>query len=193
MFLKTRSGLVAPDIQAEMFNMVYPTGWGYSPPNGFTILSMVMHPLSRGSLKLHSSDPFDKPLLDPQVFAESRDLETFIDSIEPLRAIAAQPAMRKYVKGEAQPGPEFTSREQLREFARATTGTAYHPAGTAKMGVDSMAVVDPELRVYGTQSLRVADLSVTPTLATGNTAGRAMMIGERAADFILGRHAEHTE
>lgn len=190
-FLKTRPGLVTPDIQAEMFNMVYPTtSGGYSPPNGFTVGSMVMHPLSRGSVKLRSSNPFDKPLLDPQVFAEPRDLETFIDSIEPLRTIAAQPAMRKFVKGVVQPGPESTSREQLRQFARAATGTAYHPAGTAKIGVDSMAVVDPELRVYGTQGLRVADLSVTPSLATGNTNGPAMMIGERAADFILGRRAE---
>lgn len=190
MFLKTRSGLVSPDIQVEMYNVPVPTPGETVPEHGFSLFSMVMHPLSRGSLKLRSSNPFDKPLLDPQYFAEDRDLETAVDSIEPLRAIASQPAMRKYVKAEALPGPARTTREQLRAYARATSGTTYHPVGTAKMGVDSLAVVDPELRVYGVEGLRVADVSVVPALATGNTGGPAMMIGERAADFILGRRAE---
>ena len=187
LFLKSRPGLVAPDLQAAMLNAVGPVAWRGAPKQGFTVASMVMHPLSRGRVTLRSTNPFDLPLLDPQFFAEPYDLEVLVDSVEPLRAIAAQAALRKFVKRQAQPGPELKTREELRRFARATTDSAHHPAGTAKMGVDSLAVVDPELRVYGVQGLRVADLSVTPALATGNTNGPAMMIGERAADFILGR------
>jgi choline dehydrogenase len=157
------------------------------PENGFAIVTMLMHPLSRGSVKLRSKDPFELPLADPNFYAEPADLEVLLDGLEQVRDIARQPALQSLVKGEARPGPDLTSRQQLREYARATTTSTYHPSGTAKMGIDSQSVVDPELRVHGVEGLRVADNSIMPTLVTGNTVGPAMMIGERAADLILGR------
>jgi choline dehydrogenase len=186
-FLRTRPDQPTPDVQAELVNVVYPTAAAgrVLPDHGFTIFTMLMHPLSRGTVTLRSTNPFDLPLANPNFYMEPADLENLIDSIEQVRHIGAQPALTSVVKGEARPGQDLTSREQLRQYARATTTSSYHPSGTAKMGVDNLAVVDPELRVHGVEGLRVADLSVIPTLTTGNTNAPAMMIGERAADFIL--------
>jgi choline dehydrogenase len=95
-----------------------------------------------------------------------------------------------YVKSEYRPGPAATTDEDLLEFARATGGTIFHPSGTCRMGSDSLAVVDPALRVHGLKGLRVVDCSVMPTLTSGNTNVPVIMIAEKAADLILADAAQ---
>jgi choline dehydrogenase-like flavoprotein len=84
-----------------------------------------------------------------------------------------------------EPGPSVQTDEQIKEWVRLNAETVYHPVGTCKMGVDDMAVVDPQLRVRGVEGLRVVDASVMPTLIGGNTNAPTTMIAEKAADMIL--------
>ena len=91
------------------------------------------------------------------------------------------------ITAEFQPGSEVASDEQLLEYARQRGGTVYHPTSTCKMGTDTMAVVDPELRVHGLEGLRVADASIMPTVVSGNTNAATIMIGERVADMARQR------
>jgi len=102
------------------------------------------------------------------------------------RRIAAQPALSDWIQREVRPGPEVQSDEELAEYARKTAYTAYHPAGTCRMGdpADPRTVVDPELRVRGVGGLRVADASVFPTLPGCNPNITCMMVGEKCADLV---------
>jgi len=94
-------------------------------------------------------------------------------------------SLKEFNGGEIAPGTQVTSKEELAEYVRNVSSTVWHPVGTCKMGIDEMAVVDPELRVYGIEKLRVADASIMPTITTGNTNAASIMIGEKAADMIL--------
>jgi choline dehydrogenase len=95
--------------------------------------------------------------------------------------------MRRFIESEFQPGSAVETDEQLLDYARRRGGTVYHPTSTCKMGVDAMAVVDPDLRVHGLGGLRVADASIMPTVVSGNTNAATIMIGERAADMVRQR------
>jgi choline dehydrogenase len=99
-------------------------------------------------------------------------------------AIAAQPALGQFTESEYLPGQAVQSDAELLDFARRRGGTVFHPTSTCKMGIDAMAVVDPELRVRGVTGLRVADASVMPTVVSGNTNAATIMIGERCADLV---------
>ena len=96
----------------------------------------------------------------------------------------AQPPLGQFVASEYLPGEAVRSDGELLEFARRRGGTVYHPTSTCKMGIDAMAVVDPELRVRGVTGLRVADASVMPTVVSGNTNAATIMIGEKCADLV---------
>ncbi len=104
-----------------------------------------------------------------------------------LRRIMATPAMQRFIASEFQPGPAIETDEQLLDYARRRGGTVYHPTSTCKMGVDAMAVVDPELRVHGLVGLRVADASIMPTVVSGNTNAATIMIGEKVSDMVRQR------
>ncbi|MCQ4122329.1 GMC family oxidoreductase [Rhodococcus tibetensis] len=184
-FAKSRPGIAVPDLQPLLMNFVYPFIAGDLPEHGFTAVSQILHPLSRGEVRLRSAHPDAAPLIDSRVFSEPADLEAMIDNMDLLREVASQPAITKWIKEEARPGKDATTRAEMREYVRTTTVSGHHQVGTAKMGVDSMSVVDPQLRVHGIEGLRVADASVMPTIITGNTNAPAIMIGERAADFII--------
>ena len=99
----------------------------------------------------------------------------------------ATPQMQRFITSELQPGPATETDEQLLEYARQRGGTVYHPTSTCKMGVDAMAVVDPELRVQGLAGLRVADASIMPTVVSGNTNAATIMIGEKLSDMVRQR------
>ncbi len=99
----------------------------------------------------------------------------------------ATPQLQRFIESEFQPGPATESDEQLLDYARRRGGTVYHPTSTCKMGVDAMAVVDPQLRVHGLDALRVADASIMPSVVSGNTNAATIMIGERAADMMRQR------
>ncbi|RJQ75400.1 choline dehydrogenase [Pseudonocardiaceae bacterium YIM PH 21723] len=188
-FAATRAGLIAPDLQPIFMSFVYPLPDRPLPEHGFSAVAQLLHPFSRGEVKLRSADPAAPLYLDPKVFSDPRDVETLVDNLEMLRDVATQPALKEWTKGEAVPGPALSSREQLRDHARATVVSGHHQIGTARMGLDALSVVDPELRVHGVSGLRVVDASVMPTLPSGNTNGPTIMIAEKAADLILGQVA----
>jgi choline dehydrogenase len=107
-----------------------------------------------------------------------------VEGLSWMRRIFEQEPLRSIVLKEDIPGPDVSTQEQLREFARSMTRTMCHPVGTCRMGADGSAVVDAQLRVHGIGGLRVIDSSVMPDIVSGNTAAATYMIGERGADLI---------
>jgi choline dehydrogenase-like flavoprotein len=151
----------------------------------FTLMTCFLRPQSRGSVKLASGDPLQRPLIDANYLATPRDMDALLRGLKLAREVLQQPALAPHRLRELEPGAAVQSDEQIREFIRSRAETVYHPVGTCKMGRDSMAVVDPRLRVHGLDGLRVVDASVMPTLIGGNTNAPTTMIAERAADLIL--------
>jgi choline dehydrogenase len=193
-FTTTRDGLPAPDMQFH----VAPTGFydnGFREPVArmFTAATTLVDVASRGHLRLRSADPRWKPELDPAYFSEPADLDAMVAGLRQLLDIARQEPLARYLDGAYLPdiGPDPTD-EQLREHAEAHTQTLYHPVGTCAMGTGETAVVDPDLRVVGTENLRVVDASVMPRITRGNTNAPTIMIGEKAADLIRGRQPAAT-
>jgi choline dehydrogenase len=153
------------------------------PENSYAIAPSVVRPASRGTVRLRSADPADEPLIDMNYMACDADIRAMLAGVEMGREMGQTDAFRDYRKRELCPGKR--SRREMIEFIRIATSTYFHPAGTCKMGVDAESVVDPELRVYGVNGLRVADASIMPSVTTGNTNAPTVMIGEKAAEMIL--------
>jgi choline dehydrogenase-like flavoprotein len=160
--------------------------------HGCTLNSCHLRPRSRGTVKLASADPAAAPLIDPNYLAEEYDRRMSIQGFRMAREIMAQPAFQRYVRAERLPGPEVQSEQELLAYARKHGKTDYHPVGTCKMGVDEMAVVDPELRVRGIDGLRICDSSIMPQLVSSNTNSPTIMIGEKASDLVRGNRAPET-
>jgi choline oxidase len=156
----------------------------------FSLGPDVTHPRSEGFVRLRSTDPADAPVIDPRYFTdpEGYDEQMMLAGIKLARRIASQPALQEWIASEEQPGPAVTADEELMEYARTTAYTAFHPAGTCRMGAadDVKAVVDPDLRVRGVGRLRVADASVFPSMIGVNINITSMMIGEKCADLVRG-------
>jgi choline dehydrogenase len=188
LFARTRPELASADIKCSMspFSAERPQD-GLHPWSGFTTIVYQLRPESRGKIELRSASPADPPAVYPNYLATPTDQQTIVDGLKLLRRIMAEPHMRRFIESEFQPGPATESDEQLLDYARRRGSTVFHPTSTCKMGVDAMAVVDPELRVHGTDGLRVADASVMPTVVSGNTNAATIMIGERAADMVRQR------
>jgi choline dehydrogenase-like flavoprotein len=174
-----------PDPNIQFF--LVPVGAGVPYSHGCSMNFYELRPRSRGSVRLRSADPLEHPLIDPNYFAETRDLDRTVAGIEVCRSIMGQPAMAPLIRREYLPGPHLSRPEELARYAREIVGTGYHLAGSCRMGVDQEAVVTPELRVRGIAGLRICDSSVMPTLISGNTNAPAIMIAEKAADLIAGR------
>ena len=186
LFWRSRPGLAVPDTQPIHFMVPMYEPWMSGPENGFTLMGGMIRPASRGTIRLSGPSPEDPLLIDPNILACERDLESLVASVGLVRRIGASDALAEWGVAEQYPGPEVTSDEAVRDYVRRTAITYHHQAGTCKMGTDAQAVVDPELRVRGLDGLRVADASVMPTVTTGNTNAPSIMIGERAADFLGG-------
>lgn len=156
--------------------------------HGYMGLVQLLRPRSAGSVRLASNRPEDKPVIDPNFFADPYDMKTLIAGFREARRIFAQPALAPLTGEEIEPGAQHRSDAEIDAALRKIVNTAYHPTGTCKMGPDSdpMAVVDGRLRVRGVSGLRVVDASVMPEIISGNTSAPTMMIAERAARFILG-------
>ncbi|MGO4253979.1 GMC family oxidoreductase [Paenarthrobacter sp. TAF1] len=176
----------APDLQPLFLHLPYPTDGGAAPEHGYTIAPGIVRPRSRGTLRLASADPAAAPLVDPNILADEYDVEALVDAIILCREIGRQEAFAPFRKDEFTPGPGVQTRDQVRGFARQVAGTYHHQVGTCKMGVDDLSVVDPQLRVRGIEGLRVADASIIPFVPSGNTNAPSIMIGEKAAELILG-------
>lgn len=185
LFTKTRPHLAAspPDLQIN-FSAGIPE---LSPPELVTIGSVsifvpvLIQPQSRGFVQLRSANPEDAPIINPNYLHMSTDLQAYVRGIEMCREIANTKAFADFNDGEILPGINA----DLEEYIRNNADTIWHPVGTCKMGRDALSVVDPELRVYGVEGLRVADASIMPTIPSGNTNAACVMIGEKAADMII--------
>jgi choline dehydrogenase len=144
---------------------------------------------SRGTVRLKSADPAVPPSIRFNYMAEEQDWIDFRRCIRLTREIFGQAAFRPYAGDEIQPGAAVQTDAELDDFVRRDVESAFHPCGTARLGRadDPLAVVDPECRVIGVEALRVADSSIFPRITNGNLNAPSMMVGEKAADHILGR------
>ena len=160
--------------------------FGTPPPDAFTIAPALVQPTSRGSVRLASDNFQDAALIDGNYLGTDHDSVAIVRAIEAAREIGNQHAFDSLRESELIPGPK-ASAEEIRELARLGSASFGHAIGTCKMGVDKLAVVDPELRVHGILGLRVADASVMPRIITGpGTNASTHMIAGRAAKLILG-------
>lgn len=177
-----------PDLQIHVAPATVVRGGQTQIPGfGFTVNSTFMRPRSKGSIRLRSSNPEDEPLVDPNYLDDPHDRKMAIKSVRIIREVLAQAAMSSLIREERLPGPSAQTDEEIMAYVRQYGCCDYHPVGTCKMGVDDLAVVDPELRVRGLKNLRVIDSSIMPVLTSGNTNAPSMMIGEKGADLILGK------
>ncbi|WP_107312932.1 GMC family oxidoreductase [Burkholderia metallica] len=185
-FLKTRADLERPDVQ--MHFVVAPVndhGRKLQFGHGISCHVCLLRPKSRGTVKLRSANPVDAPLIDPAFLAHADDLDVLVDGYKLTRRLMAAPAMSAFVTEDTF-ASRSTSDDDIRALLRERTDTVYHPVGTCRMGNDALAVVDAQLRVRGTEGLRVVDASIMPTLVGANTNAPTIMIGEKASDMIRG-------
>ncbi|WOQ70061.1 choline dehydrogenase [Microbacterium limosum] len=193
-FVRSDPALAQPDIQLHMLPVIVKWKDGARTAekvtgHGFTILACAIRPRSRGEVRVTSADPSVPPIVDPNYMADEEDWKTSVAGLRIIRDILSQPAFAPYVKSETMPGSDVTTDADLRAYITEWGKTDYHPVGSCRMGVDDLAVVDPELRVRGLKNLRVIDSSIMPDIISGNTQAPAMMIGEKGAALILGTKA----
>jgi choline dehydrogenase len=161
--------------------------FGNPPPDAFTIAPALVQPTSTGSVRLASARFQDEAVIDGNYLGTDRDLAAVVRAIEVARELGSKHAFDSLRESELIPGSEASAQE-IQELARLASASFGHAVGTCKMGVDKLAVVDPELRVHGILGLRVADASVMPRIITGpGTNASTHMIAGRAANLILGR------
>jgi choline dehydrogenase-like flavoprotein len=186
-FLKSDPSLARPDLQMH-FLVGICDNHNRRPHlrRGLSLHACVLRPKSRGRVTLASSDMRDAPLIDPAFLNAQEDVDTLLRGARVIRRILAAPSLAKF-GGEELHTRGVDSDEALTALIRARADTIYHPVGTCRMGGDAASVVDPSLRVRGVEGLRVVDASIMPTLIGGNTNAPSMMIGEKAADLMLGR------
>lgn len=144
-----------------------------------------LRPTSRGHVLIKSPDFNDHPEILCNYLQTQEDKSVAADAIRLTRKIMAQAAMQPYNPEEYLPGTSLQSQEDLEEAAGNIGTTIFHPVGTCKMGVDTQAVVDPQLRVHGLESIRVIDASIMPNITSGNTNSPTIMIAEKGARMIM--------
>ncbi|MFC3172684.1 GMC family oxidoreductase [Novosphingobium bradum] len=189
-FVKTDPALPHADMQ---FNLISVTTTNFAKTGvvalekepGVTFLGYYTRPKSQGEIRIQSANPDDAPYINANHLETEGDRQKAVAVVRWMRQLASQPALRNWIVGETEPGPSVTSDEEVLNHAMELGGTCFHICGTARMGADEAAVVDTRLKVKGVEGLRVADTSVMPTIVSGNTNGPAMMVGLRAASFIL--------
>ncbi len=185
LFVRTRTDMDAapPDMQIN-FTPAVPKPLApilNIPVPAFIFLAILVQPKSQGHVQLRSADPLAAPIVNPNYLQADADLQAFVQAVKIARDLAGTKAFEPFTAQELVPG---VSANSLEPFIRSQSSTLWHPAGTCKIGRDALSVVDPALRVYGVEGLRVADASVMPTVTSGNTAAPTFMIGAKAADMI---------
>jgi choline dehydrogenase len=149
-----------------------------------TVSVCNLRPDSRGHVRIASADPSAHPDIAPNYLSTESDREVAAASITAARRLMQTQRMRAFRPEELKPGVAIQEPAELARAAGDIATTIFHPVGTAKMGTDAMAVVDPKLRVHGLEGLRVVDASIMPTIVSGNTHAPAVMIAEKAAELI---------
>jgi choline dehydrogenase-like flavoprotein len=182
-YFTTRSGLPAPDVEFHFAAAPF-FDEGLSPPpdNGYAFGPVIINPASRGKVGLRTPMPESKPTVRCNFLTAEEDRASMLAGVRIALEIASQPALEA-IEREPLSVPESDSEKDIWDWVHRASQTVYHPTSTCAMG----AVVDPELRVYGTEGLRVVDASVMPTITRANTNAATIMIAEKAADLILDR------
>ena len=189
-FIRSRIGVSYPDIQFHFLPMaVRYDGQTAAEGHGYQAHVGPMRSASRGTVQLAGPDPAAKPVIRFNYMSEPEDWTDFRQAIRLTREIFAQDAFGPFRGKEIQPGEDAVSDAAIDDFVREHAESAYHPCGTCRMGAadDPFAVVDPECRVIGVKGLRVADSSIFPRITNGNLNAPSIMVGEKAADHILGK------
>lgn len=187
---KSHPSLQSPDLKIQLAlisgkdRLARTKEAGIDPFSGFSIGTFKIRPESRGSSHLNDPDPLKLPSIKINYLTHPGDIETYKRAVKIMRKIAAAPSLQPFIKRETRPGAAVQRDEELIDYIRETGQTAWHGIGTCRMGVDENAVVDPRLRVKGVSNLRVADISIMPSLVSPNTNAPAILIGEKAAVMI---------
>jgi choline dehydrogenase len=196
LFVRSSPGAETPDLQFHVLAGMIGLAEDPRPRPNFLMCPVLCQPKSRGTVSLASADPSSAPLIDPQFLAKDDDVNVLLHGLDLMEDLALAGALGKLIDPTAVPFavPDplkpteylpLPSRAARAAFVRATAVTVWHPVGTCKMGTDEReAVVDPKLRVYGVQGLRVADASIMPRITSGNTNAACFMIGEACAAAI---------
>jgi choline dehydrogenase len=184
-YVRSREGLSTPDIGISLIPFLIADGFRLAKRSGMTVITHPLRPESLGSIHIADADPARPPLIRFNFLSAELDKEVTLAGMRIVRDIMNAEAMAGIRGEELAPGPHVQTDEELLHWVMQNAETTYHPVGTCKMGSDPMAVVDDQLRVRGTQNLRVADASIMPTLTSGNTNAPSIMIGEKAAAMVL--------
>lgn len=193
-FIRSRAGVKWPDIQYHFLpGAITYDGSVAFKGHGFQVHVGHNKPSSRGHVKAMSADVRQAPEILFNYLETEHDRQGFRDCVHLTREIMSQPSMDAFRGEVIQPTAEIQTNAQIDQFVRESVDSAYHPCGTCKIGVDALAVVDAELRVYGLANIRVIDASVFPTIPNGNLNGPTMMLAERGADLIKGQVIEPIE
>ncbi len=184
-FVKSDPNEPVPDLQyhfviGKLVNHGRTTTFGM----GYSCHVCLLNPVSRGSLRLASKDPFAPPLINPNFLAEPQDMARLLKGFKAMRNVLAQPALAGYGGAESSASAGAQSDREIERFIRDHADTIYHPVGTCRMGNGPLDVVDSQLRVRGIEALRVVDASIMPRVIAGNTNAPVIMIAEKAADMI---------
>jgi choline dehydrogenase len=188
--VRTDPGLTTPNLHIVFSDipLAPPEMQGQS---GFTIGFALLSPRSRGSVTLASADPRTAPAIDPGLLSDVRDVDDMLAGLGVARAVGNSRAMSSWRKEEVLPGAAVQDGIQLQQSG--SVGTYFHSVGTCRMGTDSSAVVDLQLRVHGVDGLRVVDASIMPSLPAANTNATVLAIAERAAAIIAGHELVRAE
>jgi choline dehydrogenase-like flavoprotein len=183
-FLKSRPELDKPNLQLHFVIAVVDNhARTMHTGHGISCHVCLLNPRARGSVKLSGKNVDDPLLIDFKFLEDEQDLQDMVDGFKVTQKLMNAPALSEKIK-EDMFTANVQSDDEIREILRQRVDTVYHPVGSCKMGVDEMAVVDPELKVYGIAGLRVVDASIMPTVVNGNTNAPAIMIAEKAVDLI---------
>jgi choline dehydrogenase len=185
-FLRTRPELETPDVQLHLipYAIKDPKRRKLQPFPSMTIACYQLRPESLGSIHIRSADPRQHPAIRFNFLADPIDRMTMVGGFRLMRRILSAPPLAPFKGEEFSPGKEVESDEDILDWMRRNSQTAYHPIGTCRMGPGPNAVVDDRLKVHGLKGLRIADASIMPTMPSGNTNAPAIMVGEKAADLI---------
>jgi len=191
-FIRTDESQIRPNAQFQASHVSYNARpwfpfWREGAGHEISTGCLLLNPKSRGRVTLASASPNALPKVLLNFMAEEDDRRALREAIRFTRRLFLTESAREVVASELSPGSSAQSDQDLDAWLRATVISGAHPAGTCAMGMGPASVTDAHLRVYGVEGLRVADCSVMPTIIRGNTNAPAIMIGEKAADLILGR------
>ena len=197
-YLRSLPELARPDVQIIFTTLNLDSGFwfpglGKQPIHRITARGGLLHPVSRGWMKLRSNNPLDPPRIQLNMLAEQADLDTMVRAIKISRDLFTHKPLADLVENERLPGPKVVTDQEIGDYVRRTTSHRHHPVGTCTMGVGPNAVVDAQLRVHGVEGLRVVDASIMPDEPSGNTNVPTIMIGEKASDMIRGRRLAPAE